>query len=64
MKALFFLPIMTHQKAIQFEEHKQVSMLIYWSKINVQIRLSGNIDKTNEAFNKTILETEILVKTL
>ena len=39
-------------KAIQFEEHKQVSMLIYWSKINVQIRLSGNIDKTNEAFNK------------
>ena len=38
-------------KAIQFNEHKQVSILIYWSKINVQIRLSGSIKKTDKAFN-------------
>lgn len=44
-------------KAIQFSEHKQISMLIYWSKINVQIRLSGHINKTNEDFNQNYFAT-------
>ena len=58
MKALFFLPIMTHQK--QFNDI-MISILIYWSKINVQIRLSNKYKLKLINFQiKTILETSVL----
>ena len=40
-------------KAIDFSEHKQVSILIYWNKINTQIRLKANINKTPLKFNES-----------
>lgn len=40
-------------KAQQFNEHDQVSILIFWNTINVQIRLSGKINKTSKSYNKT-----------
>ena len=38
-------------KAIQFESHNQVSVLIYWGNINTQIRLKAKISKTASKFS-------------
>jgi len=34
-------------KATQFESHNQISALIYWNSIGVQIRIKGNITKSD-----------------
>ena len=39
-------------KAKQFESHDQISALIYWSKINVQIRMKAKIMKTSRNFTE------------
>ncbi len=39
-------------KAKQFESHDQISALIYWSKINVQIRMKAKIMKTPRNFTE------------
>lgn len=39
-------------KAKDFRLHNQVTLLIYWNSINVQIRIKGNIKKTSIDFNK------------
>ena len=38
-------------KAQQFESHSQVSVLIFWSSINTQIRMKGFISKTSMDFS-------------
>ena len=38
-------------KAQQFESHSQVSVLIFWSSINTQIRMKGLISKTSMEFS-------------
>ena len=38
-------------KAQQFESHSQVSVLIFWSSINTQIRIKGSISKTSMEFS-------------
>ena len=38
-------------KAQQFESHSQVSVLIFWSSINTQIRMKGIISKTSMEFS-------------
>ena len=38
-------------KSSQFESHNQISAVIFWSKINVQIRIKATIDKASEAFS-------------
>ena len=38
-------------KAKQFESHSQVSVLIFWSSINTQIRMKGLISKTSMEFS-------------
>ena len=38
-------------KAKQFESHSQVSILIFWSSINTQIRIKGFISKTSIEFS-------------
>jgi pyridoxamine 5'-phosphate oxidase len=38
-------------KAQQFESHSQVSVLIFWSSINTQIRMKGLIFKTSMEFS-------------
>ncbi len=40
-------------KSIQFESHNQISALLYWSSINVQIRMKGLINKTSKEFTET-----------
>ena len=38
-------------KAHQFKSHRQVSVLIYWASINVQIRMKAKISKTSAEFS-------------
>ena len=38
-------------KSLQFKSHDQISAVIFWSKINVQIRMKATIKKTSEAFS-------------
>jgi pyridoxamine 5'-phosphate oxidase len=38
-------------KSKDFLEHKQVSILIFWANINLQIRLKAVIEKTSQNFN-------------
>ena len=39
-------------KAAAFNSHNQIAALIYWSSINVQIRLKAKIKKTSNEFNQ------------
>ena len=39
------------EKAESFNEHNQVSALLYWSEINTQIRIKALIKKTNKEFS-------------
>jgi pyridoxamine 5'-phosphate oxidase len=39
-------------KAIDFHSHNQVTGVIYWNSINVQIRMKAIIKKTNHEFNQ------------
>tara|TARA_B100000900_G_scaffold416155_1_gene449577 strand:- start:2317 stop:2913 length:597 start_codon:yes stop_codon:yes gene_type:complete len=39
-------------KAASFSSHKQIAALIYWSSINVQIRMRAKITKTSNEFNQ------------
>ena len=39
-------------KASAFNSHNQVAALIYWSSINVQIRMKAKIKKTSKEFNQ------------
>ena len=39
-------------KANSFETHNQIAALIYWSSINVQIRMKAKIKKTSKEYNQ------------
>ena len=39
-------------KAEAFNSHNQIAALIYWSSINVQIRMKAKIKKTSDEFNQ------------
>lgn len=39
------------KKAEQFNSHNQVSALLYWNKIDVQIRIKGKVEITKEDFS-------------
>ena len=39
-------------KGLAFKSHNQISALIYWSSINVQIRMKAKIKKTSTEFNQ------------
>lgn len=43
-------------KAIQFEDHPQISVAIYWEKIKTQIRIKGHIYKLNEEYSDNIFK--------
>ena len=38
-------------KSKDFESHNQITALIYWNSINVQIRMKAKIKRTSEEFN-------------
>tara|TARA_B100000900_G_scaffold415990_1_gene448337 strand:- start:6841 stop:7437 length:597 start_codon:yes stop_codon:yes gene_type:complete len=39
-------------KAIDFSSHTQISAVLFWSSINVQIRMKAKIKKTSKSFNQ------------
>ena len=39
-------------KAFSFNSHNQIAALLYWSSINVQIRMKAQIKKTSKEFNQ------------
>jgi pyridoxamine 5'-phosphate oxidase len=39
-------------KAIQFDKHDQISAVLYWNEINVQIRLKSKINRINREYNQ------------
>ena len=39
-------------KASSFNSHNQIAALIYWSSINVQIRMKAKIKKTSNIYNQ------------
>ena len=39
-------------KASSFNSHDQIAALVYWSSINVQIRMKAQIKKTSKEFNQ------------
>ena len=39
-------------KASSFNSHNQISALMYWSSINVQIRMKAKINKTSNKYNQ------------
>lgn len=38
-------------KAADFNDHSQISSVLYWPKINIQIRMKSNISKVSKAFS-------------
>lgn len=49
-------------KADNFKEHNQISALIYWNSINVQIRMKALIYKTSSKFSDKHFSTRTLEK--
>ncbi len=43
-------------KAQDFSSHNQITALIYWQNIDVQIRMKANIKKTSQDFNNKYFE--------
>ena len=40
------------QKSKQIQNHKQISLVFFWSSINIQIRIKAEIRKTSKSYNK------------
>ena len=45
-------------KASSFSSHNQIAALIYWSSINIQIRIKAKIKKTSIEFNQNIFSID------
>ena len=52
-KEFIFFSNYNSPKSEDFISHNQITALIYWNSINVQIRMKAKIDKTDNKFNKT-----------
>ena len=49
-------------KSEEFKSHRQISALIYWNSINVQIRIKAKIEKKSTDFNKQYFRARSLEK--
>ena len=49
-------------KSIAFSSHDQISALIYWPSINVQIRMKARIQKTSDKYNQEYFKDRSLDK--
>ena len=49
-------------KARQFESNNRISSVIFWNKINIQIRMQGKILKTDHKFNQKYFKTRNINK--
>lgn len=52
-KEFIFFSNYNSPKSKDFKTHDQITALIYWNRINVQIRMKAKIKKTNQEFNKS-----------
>lgn len=64
-KKWIFFSNYSSKKALDFDSHSQISALIYWNKIDIQIRMKAKINKTSkkfsdEHFNKRNFEKNVL----
>lgn len=50
--SFIFFTNYTSPKSVQFQNHPKISTLIFWDKINLQIRMKGIIKKTEREFNR------------
>ena len=50
-KELIFFSNYNSPKSLSFLSHDQISALLYWNKINVQIRIKAKIKRTPSEFN-------------
>ena len=50
-KKFIFFSNYNSLKANNFDNHDQISLLFYWNKIDVQIRIKANICRSNEEFS-------------
>ena len=50
-KEFIFFSNYNAPKSVEFSEHNQISLTLFWSNTNVQIRIKANIFKTNQEFN-------------
>ena len=51
-KKFIFFSNYESPKALSFNTHNQISALVYWSSINVQIRMKAKIKRTTDKFNQ------------
>ena len=51
-------------KSKQFKSHDQISAVIYWNSINVQIRMKAKIQKTNPKFSNEHFQSRDITKNL
>lgn len=49
-------------KAIEFRSHDQISCAIFWSEINIQIRIKAFIQKTSVSYNNLYFKSRSLEK--
>ena len=50
-KEFIFFSNYSSPKSKQFETHPQISALLFWSEINIQIRIIANIKRKDSSFN-------------
>ncbi|MDA8816479.1 pyridoxamine 5'-phosphate oxidase family protein [Gammaproteobacteria bacterium] len=51
-KEFIFFSNYNSPKSIDFNSHNQITALIYWNNINVQIRMKAKIKRTTDKFNQ------------
>ena len=51
-KEFIFFSNYNSPKSIDFNSHNQITALIYWNNINVQIRMKAHIKRTSREFNQ------------
>jgi pyridoxamine 5'-phosphate oxidase len=49
-------------KSIQFQSHRQIAAVIFWNKINLQIRIKAYITKTDIEFNQSYFKDRSSLK--
>ncbi len=52
-KEFIFFSNYNSPKSRDFESHDQITALIHWNRISVQIRMKAKVVKTNKEFNKS-----------
>ena len=61
-KEFIFFSNYNSPKSIDFDSHKQISATIYWSSINIQVRMKANIKKKSTNYNNEYFKTRNIKK--